>query len=203
MELEHRVKTLEHELDNLKSEIRRMLLGIQESLSEEPVGASGWRKRAWGLALLNILAAITLFTNVHFYTPGNVSIEISPTLSPWLRALWVAVAFLWLILQMYPLALLLAQEEQRLRGWALRNAIALLTANPGFTVVLALSVLIVALVSVLFPALWFLPTFVLFVFVCSKAVQSLLVLYRQRTQAEGGGEKRPSDDDGPGVSGGI
>ncbi|MDY6875197.1 MAG: hypothetical protein SWK90_03205 [Chloroflexota bacterium] len=203
MELEHRVKALEQEMENLKSEIWRTLLSIQESLSEEPVGASGWRKRAWGLALLNILAAITLFTNVHFYTPADASIEISSALSPWLRALWVAVAFLWLILQMYPLALLLDQEDQRLRGRALRNAISLLTVNPGFTAVLALSVLIVALISVLFPALWFLATFVLFVFVCSKAVRHLLALYRQRTQAEEGGEKGPSDEEGPAVFGGV
>jgi len=203
VELEQRIKTLEHEMEGLKGEIGRTLLGIQEGLSEEPVGASGWRKRAWGLALLNILAAITLFTNVRFYTPGNASIEISPTLSPWLRALWVAVAFLWLILQMYPLALLLEQEDQGRWRWGLRNATALLIANPGFILVLALLVLIVALISGLFPALWFLATFVLFVFVCHKAVRHLLALYRERAQAERGGEKGPSDEEGPGVPGGI
>ncbi len=203
MELEHRVKTLEHEMEDLKGEIQETLLGIQKGLSEEPVGASGWQKRAWGLALLNILAAITLFTNVRFYTPGNAPIEISPALSPWLRALWVAVAFLWLILQLYPLALLLEQEDQRLPGGALRNATALLTANPGFTAVLALLVLLVAVTSVLFPALWFLATFVLFVFVCHKAVRRLLALYQGRTQVEGADEKRPSDEEVPGVPGGV
>jgi len=41
--------------------------------------------------------------------------------SLWIQALFVGVALLWVIVQMYPLALLFEQEDQRLRV-ALRNA---------------------------------------------------------------------------------
>jgi len=152
--------------------------------------AVGWRDyfdgfrryfwKAWGLALLNVLVAIIVLTNIRFYVPGNAPFEISSTLSLWLRSLWVAVAFLWLIFQMYPLALLLEQEDQRLRT-ALRNAAVIFIANPGFTLVLALLLLIVAVISTLLPVLWFCVTPALFAVVCNKAVRRLLEPYRPET----------------------
>jgi len=146
--------------------------------------------KAWGLALLNILVAIIVSTNVRFYTPGSAPFEISPTSSLWIRAFFVGVAFLWLVIQMYPMALLLEQEDQRLRvTW--RNAAVLFFANPGFTLVLALLLLIVAVISIFLPLLWFLITLALFAVVCNKAVLHLLKPHREREQAEKGGEKEP------------
>jgi len=106
VELQHRVETLEHEMEVLKGEIRGTLLDVQQNLSQKPATPSRWEKRAWGLALLNILLAVTLFTNIRFYT-SDTPFGIGSPLSTWLRAFWVALAFVWLILQMYPLALLL------------------------------------------------------------------------------------------------
>ena len=134
--------------------------------------------KAWGLALLNILVVIIVVTNLWFYTPGNAPFEIHPTLGLWMRALWMAVALLWLALQMYPLALLLEQEDQRLRV-VLRNTTVIFIANPGFTLVLAALLLIVAVISTLLPALWFLVTLALFAVVCNKAVRHLLEPYRK------------------------
>ena len=77
MELEQRIETLESEVEILKGEIRRTLLDVQKSLPERPASPSRWRKRAWGLALLNLLLAIVLFTNIRFYasepSPGDGS----------------------------------------------------------------------------------------------------------------------------------
>ena len=153
--------------------------------------------KAWGLALLNMLVATIVFANIRFYTPGNALFEINPTWGFWIRACLVAVALLWLIVQMYPMALLLEQEDQRLRV-VLRNTAVLFVANPGFTVVLALLLVIVAAISAFFPVLWFLVTLALFAVVCNKAVFHLLHPYRERPQAEAGDEREPSYDGGLG-----
>jgi uncharacterized membrane protein YesL len=155
--------------------------------------------KAWGLALLNILVGFIVLTNLWFYAPGNVPFELSSTLSTWIRAFFVAMALLWLTIQVYLLALLLEQEDQRLRV-ALRNAAVLLVASPGFTLVLVLLLLIVAVISTFIPVLWFLATPALFAVVCNKAVLYLLEPYRERAQAEEedkaarGGEKEPVDE---------
>lgn len=177
MELEQRVETLEHEVGILKGEIRGTLLEVQESLAEKPASPSQWRKRAWALALLNTLLAITLFTNIRLYT-SDTPFGVSSSLAPWLRAFWIALAFLWLVIQMYPLALLLDQEEQQSREAAWRNAAALLVSSPGMTLALTLLILAVAVVGMLFPSLWFVVTTVLFVAVCINAMAYLRQLGR-------------------------
>jgi uncharacterized membrane protein YesL len=107
----------------------------------------------------------------------------------------VGTAVLWFIVQLYPMALLLEQDDQRLRV-ALRNAAVLLIANPGFTVLLLLFLLILAAISTLLPPLWFLITLSLFAVVCNKAVLHLLEPYRKQAQEEGDSsdEEEPSDE---------
>ena len=150
--------------------------------------------KAWGLALLNILVAIIVFTNVRFYTPGNAPFDINPTLSLWVQALFAGMALVWLLLQVYPLALLLEQEDQRLRV-VLRNAVVLFIAHPGFTIVLVLLMLIVAAISTVIPALWLLGTVALFAVVCNKAVLYLLEPYRERARAEKQQEEEESNQE--------
>lgn len=151
--------------------------------------------RAWGLALLNIVVAGVIFTNIRFYTPGTVPFDISPNLGLWIQALFVGVALLWLFIQMYPMALLLEQEDQRLRV-ALRNAAVLLITNPGFTIVLFLLLLVVAAISTVFPVLWFLITVALLAVVCNKAVVHLLEPFRERARAREEEGEGPSGEDG-------
>jgi uncharacterized membrane protein YesL len=168
--------------------------------------AIGWRDyfkafrryflKAWGLALLNGLVGIILVANILFYAPANVPFEISPTLSFWIQALFLGVAFVWLIVQLYPMALLLEQEDQRLRV-ALRNAAVLFAANLGFTIVLALLLLVVAAVSMVLPPLWLLVTVALFAVVCNKAVLHLLETYREG-RAEAAEERGSSTGTIPG-----
>jgi len=184
VELEHRVEKLEREFETLKEAIQGTLLAVQKSLPEKPTSPLRWQKGAWGLALLNLLLAITLFTNIRFYTSDDTSSGIAPHLSSWLRSFWIALAFLWLILQMYPLALLLNQEDRRSCEVAWRNAAALFISNPGLTLALTLSVLVVSTVSMLFPSLWFVVVVALFVIVCVNAARYLLRLYRQQIQME-------------------
>ncbi len=188
MELEHRVEELERELEILKETMRETLLAIQKSLPEKPASPSRWQKKAWMLALLNTLLAITLFTNIRFYTSDTPPFGIGSLLSPWLQAFWVALAFLWLLLQMYPLALLLDQEDGRARKVTWRNSVALFRSNPGLTLALTSLVLILATISALFPSLWFVVMVALFAGVCANAAGQLVQSCRQRAQIRGKGK---------------
>jgi|GEM_PF-2357501 len=188
MELEHRVEKLERELKILKEATQETLLAVQKSLSEKPSSPSRWQKRAWVLALLNILLAITLFTNVDVYASDDTLLGSNSLLGPWLRAFWIAIAFLWLLLQMYPLALLLDQENARSRDVAWRNAAALFKSNPGLTLALTSLVLALSAISALFPSLWFVLIVVLLAAVCANVAGQLVQLYQQRAQVGGKGK---------------
>ena len=138
--------------------------------------------KAWGLALLNILVAVILYVNFRFYTPGIVPFEIGEPLSAWIRGFFVATGLLWLILQMYPMAMLLEQKDQRLRV-ALRNSAVLFITDPGFTILLALLLVLIAVASTFFVIPW-IVTLALFAVVCNKAVLHLLEPQRERMRKE-------------------
>ncbi len=179
------VITLPPAIAGLWNVANRVAKGMAIHWSDYFEGFRRYFWKAWGLALLNILVAIIVSTNIRFYTPGVAPFEISPGLSAWIGGGFVALSLLWLLLQVYPLALLLEQEDQRLRV-ALRNAAVLLVANPGFTIVLALLLLLLSIVSTLFTVLWVI-TLPLFAVVCNKAVLHLLKPYRERMKDGGDG----------------
>jgi len=186
MELEQRVAKLEREVETLQHEIQGTLIAIRESLPEKPVAAARWQKKAWVLALVNILMAVALFTNIYLFLPGMLPFAIEPTLLFWLRAFWVALAFIWLLLQMYPLALLLEQEDRQWQGVVWRSAGAFVRARPGFIVVLTMVVLIVGVVNTIIPVAWILVALSLLVALVSIGLRDLLERFRQqwRTQSK-------------------
>jgi hypothetical protein len=183
MELEQRVEVLEHEVKMLKNDIHKTLVDIQATLPQKPAASIHWQKKAWVLALLNMLVAVTLFTNIYMYLPGGISSTVNPVLIPWLRALWIAAAFMWLILQMYPLALLLEQEDQQWQGVVWRNAIGFFSAHPGFSLGLTAAILGVAVVNAIFPQVWFVFGLMLLIAVAGVVVYRLVELYRKQTRA--------------------
>jgi hypothetical protein len=183
MELEQRIQALEEEVKTLKREIKNTLVEIQESLPEKSVASDRWEKKAWALALLNILLAVVLFTNIYFFIPGSAAFGLDPTLSSWIRALWVAIAFVWLLLQMYPLALLLEQEDRQWQGVVWRNARAFFRDRPGLWVLLTLTVLVVAIVNTIIPAAWLIVALALLVAIASFALQNMLELFQKQGQA--------------------
>jgi len=173
MTLEKRVDRIEHEVNTLKQDIQRTLLVMQEKLREPPPDIGRWRRKAWIISLLNILLALTLFTNLRFYTsisPQGASLSVAP----WLRAVWVTLAFVWLLLQMYPLALLISEEEpdSREAGW--QNMAKLLSANPGLTLTLTMLTLVLAAISALFPPLWFIVVVALLALVAVGVIGHVL-----------------------------
>ena len=179
MDLENRVEALERETATLKTEIRETLLNVQGTLLGKRADSSQWRQRAWVLSMLNLLLAIALFANMRFYGPDNSSTGGS-LLQLWLKALWAALAFLWLLLQMYPLALLLDQEEASAREAAWHNTAKFFISNPALTLALTLLVSVLAIVSALFPSLWLVVVVALFATVCVNAVTHTVRLYRKR-----------------------
>jgi hypothetical protein len=183
MELEDRIEVLEHEVKVLKNDIRKTLVDIQATLPQKPTASAHWQKKAWVLALLNMLVAVTLFTNIYVYLPGGISATVNPVLIPWLRALWIAVAFMWLILQMYPLAMLLEQEDQQWQGVVWRNAVGFFSAHPGLSLGLTVAVLGVALVNAIFPQVWFVVGLALLVALAGVIVYRLVDFYRKQARA--------------------
>jgi hypothetical protein len=185
MELEQRVAALEQEVKILKTEIQGTLIEIQESLPAQPPAAPHWQRRAWVLALVNVLLAVVLFMNIYLYVPGigNAPFELSPTLAAWLRALWVAMAFVWLLLQLYPLALLLEQEDQQWQDMAWRNARTLFRHRPTLMVGLTLATLVVAIINTIIPAVWLMVATALLAGVGAMLVQSMLELFRAQARS--------------------
>ena len=139
--------------------------------------------KAWALALMNLVIIGTLVINLRFYAPGVAPFEINENLSFLIRAFWFSLTIVWVVLQMYPLALLLEQSDQRLRV-ALRNAFVLLFAHPGFSLVLVILIVIVSAISTLIPALWALVSLAFLGVLCNKAVRHLLVPYREQAEKE-------------------
>ncbi len=174
MDQEERLAALEREVRLLKEEIQQTLVDIQQTLPDRPAAPNRWQKKAWVLALLNILLAVALFTNIYLYLPENSPFVLNPTLATWLRAFWIAMAFMWLILQLYPLALLLEQDDRQWQGIVWRNVGSYLRAKPGTIVLMTGVVLLVAIIESIFPAIWLMLAFVLLIVVAGLAVQGFV-----------------------------
>jgi hypothetical protein len=138
--------------------------------------------KAWVLTVINILGFAIAFVNLWFFVTSDALFETGTALSLAIAAFWLAMGFLWLVFQMYPLALLMEQEDQRLRT-ALRNAAVLLIANPGFSVLLALLLLSLAVfIGLVLLPLWFIILWAFFAVACNKAVLHLLKPHRRKAE---------------------
>lgn len=159
----------------------------------------GFRRYFWkslGLMLVNIVMLALLGANVWFYTPANNPWGLDAGLSSAIQIFFVVLIALWLIYQMYPLAMLLEQTDQRLRT-ALRNAGVLLITRPGFAILLGLALAVVFAISTYLIVLWFLITLSLTAVVCNKAVKHLLIPHRERAAEAEEEENEDGPQDGP------
>ena len=148
--------------------------------------------KAWALAGINLGVIATLVFNIYFYGPDVVPFNLGETASLMIRAFWTSILVLWVFVQMYPFALLMEQEDQRLRV-ALRNALVLLAAHPGFSLLLGILLVVLIVVSVLIPALLALVSLAIVAVVCNKAVRHLLVPYRERLEEEAAAAAQAAD----------
>jgi uncharacterized membrane protein YesL len=139
--------------------------------------------KAWALAGINILVIATLALNIWFYQAGRPPLNLNNTWSLMIQAFWTSLLVIWVFLQLYPMALLIEQEDQRIR-LALRNALILLATNPGFSLFFGIIMLLVLAVSVVIPALLALISLAIVGVACNKAVRHLLEPFRQRLREE-------------------
>jgi uncharacterized membrane protein YesL len=158
----------------------------------------GFRRYFWkslGLALINILVLSVLLSNVWFYAPSNNPFNLDPNTSLVIRILFLLLTVLWLAYQMYPMALLLEQTDQRLRT-ALRNAGVLFLTRPGFGILLALVLALVMAIST-YPLVvpWFLLTLSFVAIACNKAVKHLLIPHREQAAQEAAFEASAQEKD--------
>jgi len=139
--------------------------------------------KAWALTGINIGVIATLGLNIWFYQAGRAPLNLSDTVSLMIRAFWTSLLVIWVFLQMYPMALLIEQEDQKLRV-ALRNSLVLLGTHPGFTLLLGVILLVLIGVSTVIPALLALISLAIVAVACNKAVRHLLVPYRDKLREE-------------------
>ncbi|MEW5869733.1 MAG: YesL family protein [Chloroflexota bacterium] len=123
----------------------------------------GWR---WGL--LNLVIIFVLLSNYIFYGSfegGWVS---------WVQGVFLALIFLWLLLQIFTFPLLLEQQDQRLRT-ALRNSLVFYVKRPGFCLGVGLTslVLIILSTTLLVPA-WVVITASLCAYLANRAALHLI-----------------------------
>jgi len=139
--------------------------------------------RSWALALINIFLLLVVLTNIRFYDPDLNPLIHSETLSAWIRGFFIVLGFLWWCYQIYPMAVLLEQEQPRI-GWALRNSAILFIANPGFTILLGILVIVWAIICTLVPPLLALVSLSLLAVVCNQTVVYLLKPFREKAKKE-------------------
>jgi hypothetical protein len=146
---------------------------------------AGFRLYFWKslvLAALNILVVAAATVSIRFYAPGTTPLDIDPSLSTVLMMVGIFFGSMWLIYQMYPMAMLIEQSDKRL--WvALRNAAVLYLRRPAFAVLLALLLLIIIAISALLQLPLIIVTGSLVAVICNKAVKHLLVPDRERLRA--------------------
>jgi hypothetical protein len=173
-QMQQRIEALELEIKILKGEIQRTLVEIQKNLPERSGSVARWQNKAWILAIVNMLIAIVLFSNIYLYVPGNLPLAMDPTIAVLLRAFWMALAFVWLILQLYPLALLLEQQDPEWQNLAWRNAVSLFRNRPDLLVLMTGVILLVALINSVIPAAWLLLAVILLLLAGNAAVRYMI-----------------------------
>ena len=106
---------------------------------------------SWRWALLNLLVLAILFSNLVFYTEQEGDIFF------WVRAIFIAMVIIWLLIQTYTFPLLIEQTEPR-TFLALRNSVGLFAFDPKVALGVAISILLLAYLATMF--VW--PSWLLF-----------------------------------------
>ena len=140
----------------------------------------GMRKyflKSWGWALANLLVMILLWSNIVFYSNMD---------SVWVKGLplvMIVLGLVWLTVQFYGLPFLMLQEQKSLIA-AWRNAYVIAALNPGYTTVLMIFVVLVAVISVVFVLPLFLGAVPLISILGCQAVKDRVEDFKQRQRSQ-------------------
>jgi uncharacterized membrane protein YesL len=140
----------------------------------------GFKKYLWKsylLALLNLLAATIFYANIMFYgqMEGQWAVIV--------RGIFVGLAVMWVLIQIYVFPMLLEQQEAKLL-LALRNAAFLAFASPITTVVLAVLMILVAALSIGLTLPFAVAMMAVLALMANGAVLALLVHFKIRKPPE-------------------
>jgi uncharacterized membrane protein YesL len=118
---------------------------------------------SWRWALINLLVLAILISNIIFYT------EMEGDIFFWVRAIFIALVLIWLLVQTYTFPLLIEQTEARVL-LALRNSVGLFAFNPKYALGVAMVILLLAYLTTFFvwPA-WLLFTAGISAYLASRA----------------------------------
>ena len=129
----------------------------------------GWR---WGL--LNLVVLIVLAVNFRFYG------SLSAAWAVWAQGIFLGLAGLWGMLQIFTFPLLLEQADRRMQ-MALRNSLVLFVRRPGFTLGMSLFIVsVIAMSTLVLPPAWFFLTASVCAFLTNQsAIYLIKDLHRQ------------------------
>ncbi len=99
--------------------------------------------KSWIWALMNLLMLAVIWANIVFY--GQQKTDLAAIV----QALFVMLGVYWLVIQFYFWPFLMEQTDKRV-FLALRNSVLTALASPGFTLLMALAVILMVVLSVVF-----------------------------------------------------
>jgi hypothetical protein len=144
--------------------------------------AQGMRRywlKALAVAAINLVVLVLIASNLQFYAVilegGWTNIAL---------AIWLVVGLYWLVAQIYWFPMLLELEDEKVLI-ALRNALSLIIISPGFSLVLAFIVLILALACILLTVPAVLVMAGLLLLVVNHATRSRLAAVRKEPYRPG------------------
>lgn len=146
----------------------QMARGRAVGWSTFAAGIRNYWSKSLVVAVINVLVVVLIWVNVRFYS--------TVLQGPWsaLAVLaWAVVAVYWLLVQVFWFPMLLELESERVI-LALKSALSMVVMTPGFTLPLAITLLVLGLLSVLLPVALVLLSAVLFFLLANHATRSRL-----------------------------
>lgn len=140
-------------------------------------GAKMYATKAWLHTLLNLLAAVLIWANLQFY--GAIDAQWAVIV----RGLFVGIAVLWTLIQIYVFPMLLEQQEPKF-FLALRNAAFMTFASPITTLILAVLMVVVAALSIGLALPFAVAMMAVLCLMANGAVLELLVHFKIRKPPE-------------------
>lgn len=135
-----------------------------------------WRK-SLAVALINLIVLILIVANLQFY-----AVYLEGTWTNFAVAAWILLGIYWYIAQIYWFPMILELESEKVL-LALRNALSLVLVSPGFSIVLAIILLIITILCIGLTVP--LPLFmaVLLLLIINRATINRITVIREKHEA--------------------